>query len=129
MALILYFNRPPSGTIWADPMPRVVPSTPCPSRPSTVNTSTRTPTSTRKIYRSSFRYESTRIKAFLKWAISCLFSIYFCLFKQTLQFSQQINVKNVNPVYSAGIRTHNQSPPITTRPGLPPKTHNVWINF
>ena len=55
--------------------------------------------------------------------------VYFCLFKQTLQFSQQINVKNVNPVYSAGIRTHNQSPPITTRPGLPPKTHNVWINF
>ena len=33
--------------------------------------------------------------------------IYF-LFKQTLlQILQQINVKNVHPVYGAGIRTHN----------------------
>ena len=35
---------------------------------------------------------------------------------------QQINVKNVHPVYGAGIRTHqaleHESPPITTRPGL-----------
>ena len=31
----------------------------------------------------------------------------FVFFKQTLQFLQQINVKNVHPVYSAGIRTHN----------------------
>ena len=27
-------------------------------------------------------------------------------FKQTIQFLQQINVKNVHPVYGAGIRTH-----------------------
>ena len=33
--------------------------------------------------------------------------IYFRLFKQTLQFLQQINVKNVNPANSAGIQTHN----------------------
>ena len=32
---------------------------------------------------------------------------YFRLFKQTLQFLQQINVKNVHPVHDAGIRTHN----------------------
>ena len=29
------------------------------------------------------------------------------LFKQTLQFLQQINVKNVHPVYGTGIPTHN----------------------
>ena len=33
--------------------------------------------------------------------------VYFRLFKQILQFLQQINVKNVHPVYSAGIQTHN----------------------
>ena len=31
------------------------------------------------------------------------FSLNFCLFKQTIQFLQQINVKNVHPVYGAGI--------------------------
>ena len=31
------------------------------------------------------------------------FLFYFRLFKQTLQPSQQINVKNVHPVYGAGI--------------------------
>ena len=36
-----------------------------------------------------------------------LFFIYFHLFKQTLQFLQQINVKNVHPVYRAGVQTHN----------------------
>ena len=43
----------------------------------------------------------------IKWAIPGLFFIYFCLFKQTLQFLQQIYVKNVHPVYGAGIRTDN----------------------
>ena len=38
-----------------------------------------------------------------KWANPGLFFVYFCLFKQTLQFLQQINVKNVQPVSSAGI--------------------------
>ena len=51
-------------------------------------------------------------------------SFYFRLFKQTLQFVQPINVKNVHPVYGAGFRTHDfsehESPPITIRPGLPP---------
>ena len=36
-----------------------------------------------------------------------LFFMYFHLFKQTLQFLQQINVKNVHPVSGTGIRTHN----------------------
>ena len=46
---------------------------------------------------------------FFKWAIPGLFFIYFCLFKQTLQFLQQIYVEKcyVHPVYGAGIRTHD----------------------
>ena len=55
---------------------------------------------------------------FLKWAILGLFFIYFRLFKQTLQFLQQINVKNVHPVYGAGDSnprlSEHDSPPITT---------------
>ena len=39
-------------------------------------------------------------------SFSALF-VYFRLFKQTLQFLQDINVKNIHPVYGAGIRTHN----------------------
>ena len=40
--------------------------------------------------------------------ITCLFFIYFRLFKQTsLQFLQQIYVKNVHPVYGAGIQTQD----------------------
>ena len=42
---------------------------------------------------------------YLKIPASFLF--YFRLFKQTLQFLQQIYVKNVHPVYGAGIRTHD----------------------
>ena len=52
------------------------------------------------------------------------FSFIFRLFKQTsIQIIQQINVKNVYPVYGTGIQTHglmqHESSPITTRPGLP----------
>ena len=42
-----------------------------------------------------------------KWAFPGLFFIYFCTFKQTLHFLQQINVKNFHRVYDAGIWTHN----------------------
>ena len=42
-----------------------------------------------------------------QWAILGLFFVYFCLFKQTLQFLQEINVKNVHLLYDATIRTHN----------------------
>ena len=31
--------------------------------------------------------------------------LFFCLFKQTLQFLLQVNVKNVHPGYGAGIQT------------------------
>ena len=44
---------------------------------------------------------------YLKWAILGLFYVYFCLFTQTLQFLQQINVKNGQPINCAGIQTHN----------------------
>ena len=37
------------------------------------------------------------------------YSFIFSLFKQTRQFFQQINAKNVHPVYGSGIRTHNLS--------------------
>ena len=48
-----------------------------------------------------------------------LFLIDFYLFKETLQFCNiYLYVKNVHPVYHAGIRTLHESPPITTRPGL-----------
>ena len=33
--------------------------------------------------------------------------LFFRLFKQTIQFLQQIYVKNVNPAYSAGICSHD----------------------
>ena len=33
----------------------------------------------------------------IKWAIPGLFFVYFCLFKQTLQFLQQINVLGFKP--------------------------------
>ena len=35
------------------------------------------------------------------------FSFIFVFPNKTLQFLQEINVKNVHPVYSAGIRTHD----------------------
>ena len=39
--------------------------------------------------------------------IPASFSFILGLFKQTLQFLQQMYVKNVHPVYGAGIRTHD----------------------
>ena len=54
-----------------------------------------------------FVHPSLLNRFFKKWAIPGLFFFTFFLFKQTLQFLHQINVKNVHPVYSAGIRTPN----------------------
>ena len=62
---------------------------------------------------------------FQKWADPGLFFIYFRLFKHKLQFFQQINVEKCPS--SIGCRDLNsrpleyESPPITTRPGLPAK--------
>ena len=46
---------------------------------------------------------------FKKWAKPGLFLMYFGIFKQTIQFLQQINVKNVHPVCGARIWTHDLS--------------------
>ena len=61
-------------------------------------------------------------RLFLKMGHPGLFFV-FRLFKQTIQFLQQINVKNIHPVYRAGIQTQdlrNMSllPPLTTRTGF-----------
>ena len=52
------------------------------------------------------------------------FFVYFRLFKQTLQILQQINVKKCpSRIRSWDLNSQpsaNESPPITTRPGLPP---------
>ena len=50
---------------------------------------------------------SDTVGIFQKISQPGLFFVYFHLFKQTLQFLQQIHVKNVIAVYGAGIRTHN----------------------
>ena len=50
-----------------------------------------------------------RLNKFFKWANPGLFSFIFGLFKEAIQFLQQINVKNVHPEYGAGIRTHDLS--------------------
>ena len=45
-----------------------------------------------------------------KWANPGVFFVYFRSFQtKTIQFSQQIIVKNVNPEYSTGIQTHGLS--------------------
>ena len=70
-----------------------------------------------------------------KWANPDLFFIYFRLFKHTLQFLQQINVKKCPS--SIRFRDSNsqpmehESPPITTRPGLPPKNSILllWLTI
>ena len=73
-------------------------------------------------YLSSFSNGS--FLASFKKAIPGLFFIYFRLFKETLQFLQQINEKQ----YPSSTRCWDLNPqpldceshPITTRPGLPP---------
>ena len=59
-----------------------------------------------------------------KWAIPGLFSVYICLYKQILQFYRQIYVKK-DPLCICCWDTNphpleHKSPPIPTRPGLPP---------
>ena len=53
-----------------------------------------------------FLYE---LSIFYKGPTPVSFSFIFGLFKQTIQFLQEIIVKNVHPVYSAGIWTHDLS--------------------
>ena len=66
------------------------------------------------------------LQSFLKkkWANPGLFFIYFRLFKRTLQFWQQINVKKCpSSIWRQDLDSQPSgynSPPLTTRPGLPP---------
>ena len=68
-----------------------------------------------------------------KWAIPSLFFIYFCLFKQTLQFLQQINVKKCPPsIWCWDLKprsSEHESLPITTRPGLPAHSKLSFKSF
>ena len=65
------------------------------------------------------------MQMFFEWANSASFLFIFGLFKQTVQFLQQINVKKCQ--YSIQHWDLNPQPfehdlsPIITRPGLPPK--------
>ena len=54
-----------------------------------------------------FVFQSIKIGTFKKWTNPGLFCIYFCLYQTSIQFLQQIYVKNDHPVYSDGIWTHN----------------------
>ena len=61
---------------------------------------------------------------FFKWANPGLFFISFRIFTHTLQFLQQINVKNCpSNIWCRDSNSRpldHESPPITARPGLPP---------
>ena len=63
------------------------------------------------------------IIVFLKWANRGLFFIYFCLFKHTLQFSQQINVKKCpSSKWCQDLNSQpleHESPLTTPRPWFP----------
>ena len=53
--------------------------------------------------------------------------VYFCLFNQTLQFLQQMEVKkwHSNWCWESNPRpSEHESPPKTTRPRLPPLVHS-----
>ena len=72
--------------------------------------------------------ESYAVSFFKKWAIPGLF---FGLFKQTVQFLQQIYVKkcpsSIRCRDSNSQPSEREYPPITTRPGLPPS--KLWIFY
>ena len=73
---------------------------------------------------NDFQRQIKRVISFFEWDILGVFFVYFGLFKQTLQFLQQINMKNcpssIRYLDSSSQRLECQSPPITTRSGLPP---------
>ena len=70
---------------------------------------------------------------FLNGPTTASFSFIFGLFKQTIQFLQQINVKKC----PSSIQRQDSNPqpfkhelsPITTRPGLPPKLFPLSFNL
>ena len=56
---------------------------------------------------NSFSGQSVNMIVFNKKMGHPLFCFIFGLFKETLQYLQQINVKNVHPVYGAESQTHD----------------------
>ena len=58
-----------------------------------------------------------------------LFHLFSVFFKQTIQFLQQINVKkcpsSIRRWDSNPRPLERESPPITTRPGLPPEINKL----
>ena len=75
---------------------------------------------------------SQNLFVFLKWTSLGFFYVYFRLFKQALQFLQQINVKqcpsSIRHWDSNPQPLEIESPPITTRPGLPPVKKFVTVS-
>ena len=65
--------------------------------------------------------------------LPCLFFVHFRLFKQTLQFLQQINGKkcpsSIRCWDSNPRPSEHESPPITTRPGFPPLFNFLYFNI
>ena len=61
-----------------------------------------------------------------------LFCFLLSLFKHKLQFSQKINVKKCHSsIHCRELNSQpleHESPPITTRPGLPPKNVILAVN-
>ena len=70
---------------------------------------------------NNFSEKNSKV-VFLNRPSSASFFVYLGLFKQTLQFLQQYNVKNFNPVSGGEIWTHFS--PITTRAG-----RNILVLF
>ena len=62
-------------------------------------------------------------KSFFKWAILACFSIYFRPFKHTIQVfaTNECEKMSIHWCWESNARPlEHESPPITTRPGLPP---------
>ena len=80
----------------------------------------------------NFALHLFKILLFLNGSTPASFSFIFGLFKQTILFLQQINVKKCQNVHPVGIRRWDSNPrpfefessPITTRPGLQPQFKN-----
>ena len=83
-----------------------------------------------KISKIGLRYSQR-----FKWVIPGLFFIYFCLFKQTLQFfATNICGKMLGPsrIWRRDLNqrhSEHESSPITTRPGLPPNGNLKGLAF
>ena len=75
-----------------------------------------------------------KLNCFFKWAIPGLFSFIFSLFQRNINsILQQIIVKkspsSIWHWYSNPRPSKRESPPITTKPGLPPIHWTIKLNF